>query len=298
MGQKTEQLMVLFADICSSTSYFRKYGDATGRRIVMDCLSLAIDTITGLGGKIVDRIGDEILCTNPNLESGLKTGPAIQESIADAAASGKLPAGLTMRIGFHYGPVVIDGDRIYGDTIHTAKRLVDLAKCDQILTSRDTLSAAPVVTLPTSRFVDRIRIKGQSNPVEIFELLRETSDLTQTAAPLHAVGESYKACLLTYRHEEIVINEARPVLTIGRVPPCDIAIPQGCVSRQHARVEYQKGRIIVVDHSTNGTFLTENPSKKSILVRREQRWLRNTGALRFGRMEDPDGSLTLVYVCI
>lgn len=298
MEDKTETLTVLFADICNSTGYFRQYGDIDGRRIVMDCLECVTDAVTRLGGKIVDRIGDELLCTIPDLRSGLAAGPAIQEAVSNAAASGHLPKGIKMRIGFHQGPVVVDGDRVFGDTIHTAKRLVDLAKCDQILTSREALSAAPIPSATRSRFVDRIRIKGQRQPLEIFELLRETTDLTQIAAPLRSVGESYRACLLTYGHEELVVNESRPVLTIGRVPPCDVAIPQGCVSREHARVEYQKGRIIFVDHSTNGTFVSENPSPASILVRREQRWLRNSGSLRFGHPEDEDGCLTLVYVCI
>jgi hypothetical protein len=79
-------------------------------------------------------------------------------------------------------------------------------------------------------------------------------------------------------------------LTIGRVRPCNLAIPRGCVSRQHARVEYQKGRIIFIDHCTP---FTENPSQEVILVRRERRWLRNSGSLRFGRPSDPNDDLTL-----
>jgi class 3 adenylate cyclase len=107
-----------------------------------------------------------------------------------------------MRIGFHCGPVVLDGDRIFGDTVHTAKSLVDKAKCDQILTSRDTLSAASGLDIPDSPFVDRIRIKGQREPLEFFELLLESSDLAQIAASLRSAAESYQVCLLSYGHEE------------------------------------------------------------------------------------------------
>ena len=298
MEETNEYLTVLFADICSSTSYFKQYGDAGGRRVVTDCLERVTETVEGLGGRIIDRIGDEVLCTLPDLGSGLRAGPAIQEALAEAAAAGRLPAGIRMRIGFHYGHVVVAGERIFGDTIHTAKRLVDLAKCDQILTSQETLAAASGVRLPTSRFVDRVRIKGQSEPLEIFELLRETSDLTQVGAPLQSEGEHYRSCLLRYGHQELIVNEAQPVLTIGRSAPCDLVIPQACVSRQHGRVEYQKGRIIFIDQSTNGTFLVEHPSQESILIRREQRWLRNSGSLRFGQMLDEDGSLTAAYVCL
>ena len=128
MEEKTQNLVVVFADICNSTSYFRQHGDVEGRRIVMSCLERVTQTVVGLGGRIIDRIGDELLCVNPELSAGLQTGPAIQDAVTHAADDGGLPAGMKMRIGLHFGPVVVDGERIFGDTIHTAKRLVDQAK--------------------------------------------------------------------------------------------------------------------------------------------------------------------------
>ena len=298
MTDTTSDLTVLFADICSSTKYFRQHGDLEGRRIIMACLGHVADTVVGLGGKVIDRVGDELMCTNPDLMKSLQTGPAIQESVAAACAQGRLPADMQMRIGLHQGPVLVDGNRIFGDTVHTAKRLVDLAKCDQILTSRSTLSALEGHLQCQSRFVDRMRIKGQSEAVEIFELLGETSNLTYMTPARRPQTESYRSCLLQYERKELTVSEARPVVTIGRLPHCDLPLMHACVSREHARIEYQKGRIIYIDSSTNGTFVFEDSSTASILVRREQRWLRNAGSLRFGNSADDPTCLILRYVCL
>jgi len=297
MKADTKNLAVTFADICSSTSYFKEHGDAVARSIVTDCLDCAAEIVTALGGTVIDRIGDEILCINPDLDNGIQSSLSIQRAVNSAASEGKLPAGIKMRIGMHYGPVIIEEGRIFGDTIHTAKRLVDLAKRDQILTSAQTLSAALNPSMVRSRLVDRVRIKGQEEPMEIIELLGENLDLTQAAQPLYGAGEFYRTCQITCGRQEFAIDESNPVLTIGRVAPSDIIVPQRCVSRQHARIEYQKGRIIFIDLSTNGTFVSESPLTEGVLVRREQRWLRHRGTLRLGHDQDKDGSLTLSYVC-
>jgi pSer/pThr/pTyr-binding forkhead associated (FHA) protein len=59
---------------------------------------------------------------------------------------------------------------------------------------------------------------------------------------------------------ELVVNASTPVMTIGRIPPCDLVIPQACVSSQHGRVEYQEGRIIFVDHGSGVTASPAGPA--------------------------------------
>ena len=45
-------------------------------------------------------------------------------------------------------------------------------------------------------------------------------------------------------------------LTIGRLPPCDLLLPGGEVSRQHCRIDVAGGEASITDlGSTNGTFV-------------------------------------------
>lgn len=301
MMEKVAPMTVLFADISSSTGIVKQYGDRRGRVIISKVLDRVAGAVNAREGRVVDRVGDELMCAFPGPQQAVSAALEALAAVSDGAAAGEYPAGQRMRIGLHHGSVVQEGERIFGDTIHTAKRMVDMAKANQILTTHDTLAAVGTLSGAQSRPVDELRIKGHVAPLSIQEILPEGSSATVLAggasAPRKSTGEHYVRCTLRYGGHEHVLDLNRPVFTVGRDTASDLSVAHGCVSREHGRLEYQKGRIIFVDHSTNGTFVEETSVSGMVRVHREQRWLRDNGVLRFGAREDADGALTLEYTC-
>lgn len=56
-------------------------------------------------------------------------------------------------------------------------------------------------------------------------------------------------------------------VTLGRDPACDFSIDDKTVSAQHARLCYQQSQWWIEDtHSTNGTFLNDEPVSESLVV--------------------------------
>jgi pSer/pThr/pTyr-binding forkhead associated (FHA) protein len=147
--------------------------------------------------------------------------------------------------------------------------------------------------------VDEIRIKGTEQPLAIVEVLRDGASMTIAATLWRGPGsgERYLRCRLRLGDTAFTLDAARPSFTVGRLDHCDLCLPHSCVSREHARLEYQKGRIIIIDQSTNGTYISEAAAPEPVLVHREQRWLRDRGLLRFGSREDDGRGLTLQYAC-
>lgn len=300
MTEQVESLTVLFADISSSTGIMKQHGDRAGRAIIKRCLDRVAKAVAAHDGRVVDRIGDELMCAIPGAEAGILTALEIRDEVEVGANEQEYPPDLRMHIGLHYGPVVIDGEQIFGDTIHTAKRMVDLAKADQALTTLSTLEeAGGEVTGAWWRPVDEIRIKGHVEPVAIYEVMRDDSAFTVFAkvAPAPQAAETYVRCTLRFQDQTFVVDDTRPVFTIGRHAGCDLPLPVDCVSREHAKIEYQKGRFICVDRSTNGTFVSEASAAEPVLVHREERWLRDRGQLRIGSRDDPGQQVTLDYQC-
>jgi len=294
-------LTVLFADISSSTRIVKQYGDSRGREIIAKVLDRVAGAVTAREGRVVDRVGDELMCALPGPQQAVPAALGILAAVSDGATAGEYPQGLRMRIGLHHGSVVQEGERIFGDTIHTAKRMVDMAKADQILTTEDTLSEVGALPGAQYRPIDELRIKGHDKPMSIQEVLPAGSSVTVLAGGVstrrRSTGEHYVRCTLRFDGKEHILDLNRPVFTVGRDISCDWSLAQNCVSREHGRLEYQKGRIIFVDHSTNGTFVQENGASGMVRVHREQRWLRDDGVLRFGARDDADGVLTLEYAC-
>jgi len=297
MNENHTTLTVLFADIADSTRFFRDFGPVKGRRIVLaglDCIAAAVETE---GGTVIDRIGDELMCTLPNPSQAVRAVFRMQDAVAVGQAQRESQEEIRLRVGFEHGGVVVSQAGIFGETVHTAKRMVDLAKADQVLTTAGTLAWCREAPGLSARFVERTRLKGQTQAVEIYELVRDHADVTELSRGQGQEAHLYRGCRIRYGELELDIDERRPRLSIGRSGDCDLVVEGDCVSREHARIELQKGRIVCIDRSTNGTYVYEHPSPQGILLHREERWLHGSGKLCLGRPADVSGELTLNYAC-
>jgi len=299
MTEQVETIAVLFADISGSTQIIKEHGDLAASGIIQRCLDRAAKAVTRHRGRVVGQFGDELLCAIPDLREAVVASLDIREEVRAGGQAGEYPTLLRMHIGLHYGPVVEEEGQLFGDTVNKAKRMVNLAKADQVLVTRETLNAVGILPGVVRRFVDQVRIEAYDSPVEIFEIMRDDADATtRTDEPIeYLTGECYVRCRLDYGGSTYILDESKPVFTIGRDGTCNLSILRGCVSRDHGRLEYQKGRIIYVDQSTNGTFVMEESARNPVLVHREQRWLRNRGLLRFGNRKDITQELSLGYRC-
>src|SRR5947199_214490 len=80
---------------------------------------------------------------------------------------------------------------------------------------------------------------------------------------------------------EIELTESQGALTLGRDLQCDMVIGDRMASRMHARIERRRDKFVLVDQSSNGTYVTVD-GEKEILVRREELVLRGRGQICFG----------------
>ena len=59
---------------------------------------------------------------------------------------------------------------------------------------------------------------------------------------------------------------AKPSVTIGRLPECDVVVDDAGVSRQHARIRRTDGGFVLTDlGSTNGTMVNGEPIQEHVL---------------------------------
>lgn len=63
--------------------------------------------------------------------------------------------------------------------------------------------------------------------------------------------------LLRYQGTSLLVTEHKPVLLAGREEANDLVITDRRASRQHSRIEWRNGRFMLIDTSTNGTYLID-----------------------------------------
>jgi hypothetical protein len=130
--------------------------------------------------------------------------------------------------------------------------------------------------------VDRIPIRGKSEDVDIFEVIWQADDVTRTATGLfHHDAHIVANLRLRYHTEVMDLNQDMSVVVLGRGKKADMVVNDSMASREHARIECRRGKFILTDMSTNGTYVetTEGPS----YLRREDVVLTGEGKIALGR---------------
>jgi hypothetical protein len=96
--------------------------------------------------------------------------------------------------------------------------------------------------------------------------------------------------------KELVIDDSRQQITIGRADENDVVIRGNLISRIHARIEISRGKFLLIDQSTNGTFVNALDGEESF-VRRDSMQLKGVGMIGLGKVPEADSPQTIRFVC-
>lgn len=294
----SEELAVIFADITGSTRLYESLGDETAKRIIGLCISELSCVTEKHKGTVIKTIGDEVMCTFPNIAYGTQAAGDMHVAIRTAFEDSSEPVdSMHITVGLHAGPVIHDDGDVYGDTVNVAARMNKLAKADQTIISGDALNMLPAALRMGSRYVDKTAVKGKAEAMEVFELMWEVEGATMMAdtAPKRSTVEYTTLQLMINGEPRSLRGDELPVV-LGRSDDADITVPNSWASRAHATLEYSGGRFALVDQSVNGTFYTDPDGKESKL--RRDRWtLQKTGKISLGQPASDAPDMVIEFSC-
>jgi len=173
------------------------------------------------------------------------------------------------------------------------------AKAGQIMITGTMAQRVAPEWRSSVRQIDVTMLKGKSNEDELFEVLWQKEDAT-SMLPSLALGamqkKSKQRLHLHYHGTEVLLTDSRPGVNIGRAEENDIVIKGNLISRLHARIEFTRNKFVLIDQSTNGTFVLSNSGEESF-VRRDSIQLKGEGLIGFGKTPDASSPQHLRYVC-
>jgi adenylate cyclase len=297
MGKDIE-LAILFADVVGSTRLYDLMGDVRARDMVAICIEVMRSATEQRQGTVIKTMGDEVMATFPSADAALNAAAQMQQQISSHAQLKVDGQPVAIRVGCHFGPVMLENRDVYGAAVHTANRMTSQAKAGQIVTTATTVDKLSPEWRAACRQIDIATLKGQGSEVVLYEVLWQTEDVTSMLPGI--AGESRPArgmrLRLRYDDRELLVDERHSSITIGRAEDNDVVVKGNLISRQHARIEISRNKFVLIDQSTNGTFVQSADGEESF-VRRDSLQIKGQGMIGLGRLPEQGSLQTIRFTC-
>jgi hypothetical protein len=101
---------------------------------------------------------------------------------------------------------------------------------------------------------------------------------------------------LRFDDRELVVDERPSSVTIGRADENDVVVKGHLSSRLHARIEIGRSHFVLIDQSTNGTFVQTGDGEE-LFVRQDILQLKGEGMIGLGCLPDQGSQHTIHFTC-
>ncbi len=271
------QAAVLVAEVSGNARLHEKLSGGEALRAVDRCLKRMERAVEGFSGRLVKVVGDELMAVFDTADEAYQAAVEMQDRVADLPPVSGVK--LAIHVGFSYGLVSESDGNVVGETVSVAAYLAGLATPDQILASLAVQSLLSPALKKATRDLGLSAANGQFPSMEIFELVTpESTGLVMKVSD--RPGLSSGSFCLRYAGETIILDSTRPIINMGRSAEGDVVVRDRRGSRNHARIEQRGERVVLIDTSTNGTFVTFD-GKPEFFIRREECVLQGRGVICF-----------------
>jgi class 3 adenylate cyclase len=292
------EVAILFADVVGSTQLYDEFGDAKASETVAICLDVMKESTHKFNGTVIKTIGDEVMATFATVDDAMGAASLMQTRISSDADNSAEHIPVSIRIGCHYGPVVQEQNDIFGAAVHIANRMTSQAKARQIVISGTTVEKMSPEVRAQTRQIDLATVRGRLDEVALFELLWQPDEATSMLPTIEWESKLKRASklTLTFHGSSVVLDDRKKGANMGRADDNDLVVKGNLISRIHARVEMRRGRFILIDQSTNGTFL-QKENGEEVFVRRDNTVLEGNGVIGLGKVAKSDDPLAINFSC-
>jgi hypothetical protein len=294
---KDIELAIVFADVVGSTRLYEELGDQRAREVVATCIDIMRHATEEHHGTVIKTMGDEVMSTFAIANDALNAAAKMQKSITgnpELTAEGHHVA---IRIGCHAGPVVVE---IATCSVQRPRQSHDQPGQGRTDHHDRGHGRAAVAGLAVGgAAIDVATLKGQGAEVTLFEVLWQTEDITSMLPSVRISATEGRRAMrlrLTFDGGEVMLTEQRPNVAIGRADDNDLVIRGNLISRLHARIEINRNKFVLIDQSTNGTFVQAEGGEE-LFVRRDSVQIKGEGLIGLGRVPERDSPLTIRFYC-
>jgi adenylate cyclase len=249
---------VLFAEVSGRDEFVRAAGPVIGWNGISDCIDRLQRTARSSGGRVVKVIGSEMMMLFDSPDAA--AGAASKMHAAVNALPSVSGTRLSIKVGYHAGPVIEGSDDLLGDTVKLVAALLRQARAGETMTTPQTAQLLNKESRSYSGQVSAAPRAASSN--------RERP---------HA-----QRMRLNYGSESATCGVDNQAVVVGRDPGCGLVTATAFASRRHCTVLLTPDGFKIRDHSTYGTFLTNEDGEETELLNGQEALLGTRGSVSLG----------------
>jgi hypothetical protein len=179
-------------------------------------------------------------------------------------------------------------------------RLVAVATPHQVLTTQETIDALSPALREQSRRLFPLKVRGRVGEVKVCEVLWRsdpdtTKAFTRSGLMRSAPAKSREWILKVIYAGDTVVVEPAGAVKIGRDKGNDVVVSSTLASRVHARIYGRGGNFVIVDQSSNGTYVMIDGNSRELTLRREEAMLGERGYIGLGGSAATHGDHVVRY---
>ena len=275
----SKNYVIAFADIAGSTALYESVGDIRAKTLITGLQRRIAEVIAEGGGQVQEIVGDEIMFHFDDVNACATCVCDIQETTQQYSSD--VGEKLSVRIGLHDGPVLMESGRMFGDTINAAARVTAIAQGGQIILSESVASRLTGPQSAKARRFDEVCVKGKREEIVVYDLLWKPFNVTAIAPVSGYDRNEIARFTLRYLDGTYALDHAKGAFVIGRDPDSDLIVDVESVSRKHVSIDFQRNRFVLSDTSTNGTYIYPEGGE-SLYLRRQSIPLWGRGEFALG----------------
>jgi adenylate cyclase len=288
MSSANRMLAVLIADISGSVNLYDRFGDRIAYKLARDRIKRLLAETKAHGGRVIKTMGDGVMVAFGRVEAATAAARAMHLS----------DQGLPVHIGLHWGPVIDRGTDIFGDAVHVAARIGEIARPGETLLTDAAAKALPESARGKLRDMTIVEVRGRRAGVRVHALVDTTvvdstpvltdvpTSKPTTTPSTTSVALERRQVVLTYGSKRVTLTATAPRCRLGRSENCDMTVDgiignRVVTSRRHAEIAWRGDWFQIKDQSINGTWVLIR-SAQMIRLRRNAAPLISQGLIGLG----------------
>ncbi|MDO3386295.1 adenylate/guanylate cyclase domain-containing protein [Gilvimarinus sp. SDUM040013] len=294
MTAKRTTQTVMFADVSGSSRLYKEQGNTQAKNQIDSTLDATRAVIETHQGVVIKTLGDEIMARFTTPETACQAAIELQRKA-------HISSNLSLRIGIAFGDTLMDssGD-VFGQVVNDAADVSHIARGSQVVITEALKQQLPDFLAHQCEAFDRVRLKGAEQTSTVFRLHWETTTQPHNATAVmdvlsYADVKTGLAIELSHAEDSKTFNIAELPITFGRDESrVKWHADNTKVSREHCELLYRRGKFVLIDHSTNGTYIS-TPENDPVYIRREETPLTGSGIITLGQRPDRPGGYQINF---